>query len=128
MIAVFEAIQNAISQTRSGGKPVLIEAVTFRLADHTTVDDATRYTPEDAKKEAWKKEPVGRLGYYLEEKKLWSREKEAELQQVCKDQVEKAFEHYFEIKRQNPESMFDFLFEILPDALIDQRNDLLDNT
>ena len=128
VIAVFEAVQNAIAQSRAGGKPTVIEAVTFRLADHTTVDDATRYTPEDAKKEAWKKEPVGRLGYYLEEKKLWSREKEAELQQACKDQVEKAFDTYFSIKKQHPESMFDFLFETLPDALIDQRNDLLDNT
>jgi|SRR3990167_867407 len=125
VIAVFEAVQNAITQSRQGGKPTVIEAISFRLADHTTVDDATRYTKEEVKKDAWKKEPIARLGYYLEEKKLWSREKEAELQEECKQAVEQAFEKYFLIKKQTPESMFDFLFETLPDSLIDQRNDLV---
>lgn len=128
VIAVFDAVQNAIAQSRHGGKPTLIEAVTFRLCDHTTVDDASRYMSEDTQKAAWKKEPIARLGYYLESQQKWSREKEAMLQEECKKIIDHAFENYFNMKKQPPESMFDFLFEKLPDALIDQRNDLLDNT
>ena len=30
-------------RARSGGGPTLIEALTYRLCDHTTADDATRY-------------------------------------------------------------------------------------
>jgi hypothetical protein len=42
-------------------------------------------------------------------------------------QVEKAIDDYFLKPQQHPESMFDYLYETLPDAYIDQRNDLLEN-
>jgi len=127
VIAVFDAVSNAVEKVRRGNKPVLIEAVTFRLCDHTTVDDASRYMSDDIKKTAWKQEPIARLGYYLEAQKIWSREKEVELQTICKKIVDETCEQYFTMKKQPPESMFDNLFEKLPDALIDQRNDLLSN-
>ena len=43
----------------------LIEAVSYRLTDHTTADDANRYRPKEQVKQAWKEEPIARLGYYL---------------------------------------------------------------
>ena len=124
VIAVYEAVHQAVEQARNGGKPTVIEAVTFRLCDHTTVDDATRYTDPEDKKAAWKKEPIARLGYYLEAKELWSKEKEAALQKECKQQVEAAFDNYFAREKQAPESMFDHLFETLPDAYLEQRDEL----
>lgn len=125
VIAVFDAIQHAIEQARSGGKPTVIEAITFRLCDHTTVDDASRYIDHDMKKAAWKKEPLARLGYYLESNNLWSKEKEATLQKTHKTTVETAIHNYFERPKQSPESMFEHLFATLPDALLDQKDDLL---
>lgn len=127
-IAMFDAASHALNQARNGGKATLIEAVTYRLADHTTVDDATRYSNADERKEAWKKEPIARLGYYLESQGLWDKEKEALLQQDCKKTVEDNIEAYFSHTPQSPESMFDFLFETLPESLIDQKEDLLKNT
>jgi 2-oxoisovalerate dehydrogenase E1 component alpha subunit len=126
-IAMLDVMQKALNQARNGGKATVIEAMTYRLADHTTVDDASRYSDAEEKKAAWKKEPIARLAYYLESQQLWDREQDAQLHHDCKVQVEQAIEHYFAREKQSPESMFDFMYETLPDAYIDQRNDLLEN-
>lgn len=124
-IAVFDAATHAISQARQGGKATVIEAVTYRLADHTTVDDASRYSDPEEKKSAWKKEPIARLGYYLEANSLWDKEKEHILQTETKAFVEKEIENYFSREKQKPETMFDTMYETLPEAMVDQRDDLL---
>ncbi|OGT26050.1 MAG: pyruvate dehydrogenase (acetyl-transferring) E1 component subunit alpha [Gammaproteobacteria bacterium RIFCSPLOWO2_02_FULL_42_14] len=125
VIAVFDAMKNALTQARDNHKATVIEALSYRLADHTTVDDASRYSDAEEKKAAWKKEPIARLGFYLESKQLWNRDKEAALQHECKIIVEKAFQDYFARDKQKPTSMFDYLFEQLPNADIDQYNELL---
>ena len=43
VIAVRAALDAAIAAARTGEGPCLIEAVTYRLGDHTTADDASRY-------------------------------------------------------------------------------------
>ncbi len=125
VIAMMDVMQYAINQARDGGKATVIEAVTYRLADHTTVDDASRYSNPDDKKNAWKKEPIARLGYYLEAQGVWDKDKESELQHTSKEFVEKEIETYFTVEKQKPETMFDYLFETLPNAMIDQRDELV---
>ena len=39
----------------------LIEAVTYRLSDHTTADDARRYRADAEVKDAWEREPIKRM-------------------------------------------------------------------
>lgn len=126
-VAVFDAMNHATNQARNGGKATVIEAVTYRLADHTTVDDASRYSDPEEKKSAWKKEPIARLGYYLEALGVWDKDKEAELQHTTKAFVEKEIAEYFTREKQKPETMFDYMYETLPEAYIDQKNDLLNN-
>lgn len=121
-IAMFDAVSHALNQARNGGKAMLIEALTYRLADHTTVDDASRYSDPEDKKQAWKKEPIARLGYYLEAQGLWDKDKEAALQKTCKETVEANIEAYFARPKQAPESMFDYLYETLPEAMLDQHD------
>ncbi|HLB56436.1 MAG TPA: pyruvate dehydrogenase (acetyl-transferring) E1 component subunit alpha [Coxiellaceae bacterium] len=128
VIAMMDVMKTALLQVRNGGKAIVIEAVSYRLADHTTVDDASRYSDVEEKKSAWKKEPIARLGYYLEAQGVWNKEKENELQHTTKEFVEKEINHYFSREKQKPETMFDYMYETLPDAYIDQRNDLLENS
>ena len=45
-IAVRDIVSDALDKARSGGGPTVIEAVTYRLSDHTTADDASRYRNE----------------------------------------------------------------------------------
>lgn len=122
IVAVRHAIGEALKKAREGGGPTLIEAITYRLCDHTTADDARRYQPTDEVKAAWKKEPIARLGYFLEAKGLWSKEKEAALQDEINKRIEKECEEYLKIAKPNPTDMFDYLYAELPEAFKEQRD------
>src|SRR5512145_104033 len=65
VIAMRAAADAALAAARSGGGPRLIEAVTYRLGDHTTADDASRYRPPEEVQARWKEEPIARLRAYL---------------------------------------------------------------
>ncbi|WDT81939.1 MAG: thiamine pyrophosphate-dependent dehydrogenase E1 component subunit alpha [Candidatus Manganitrophus sp.] len=43
VFAVYTAVKNALEKARRGEGPTLIECYTYRLSDHTTADDASRY-------------------------------------------------------------------------------------
>ncbi len=124
VIAVVDAISNALQKARDGGGPTLIEALTYRLCDHTTADDASRYTPSEEIKTAWNLEPIARLGHYLESKGLWSRDKEATLQKELTQEIDAIIDEYMQIKPAKPTVMFDYLYEKLPESLKAQRDDL----
>ena len=59
-------VADALEKARAGGGPTLIEAVTYRLADHTTADDADALPPRRGSRRAWKREPILRLRNYLD--------------------------------------------------------------
>lgn len=118
-------IGEAIEKARCGGGPTLIESVTYRLSDHTTADDAKRYQPAASVKHAWKIEPVNRLGVYLEARGLWSRDKEKQFQDEIAKKIDSEIEAYIARPDPRPTDMFDYLYEKLPDALKEQRDELL---
>ncbi len=128
IIAVRQAVSQCIERARNGKGPALIEAVTYRLCDHTTADDASRYQPVEEVKAAWKKEPIARLAYYLESQGLWSREKEQQLHAELASYIDVAVQNYLKRSKQAPQAMFDHLYETLPDAYLDQYNDLKGTT
>src|SRR5438445_10342989 len=65
VVAVRAAAEEAIAAARDGKGSHFIEAVTYRLGDHTTSDDASRYRPVDEVQAHWKEEPIARLRAYL---------------------------------------------------------------
>jgi pyruvate dehydrogenase E1 component alpha subunit len=121
VIAVRHATAVALDRARTGGGPHLIEAVTYRLADHTTADDATRYRPDEEVSEHWKTDPIPRLRNYLSAQNGWDREHEESLLQDCRSRIDEAVSAYLATPPQRPESMFDFLFAELPAPLRAQR-------
>ena len=65
IFAVRDAMDQALKRARHGHGGTVLELVTYRLADHTTADDARRYRGEDEVKAAWLKEPFLRLRKFL---------------------------------------------------------------
>lgn len=87
-IAVYKATKDAVEKARNGGGPTLIECFTYRLDDHTTSDDSSRYR-SDEEVEAWmKKEPVIRLRLFLEKKGLWTKEYEDDVTKKALEAVD----------------------------------------
>lgn len=126
IIAMREVLGNAIEKARCGGGPTLIEAMTYRLCDHTTADDAGRYQPKEEVESARKNEPIGRFKRFLIEQQLWDEEKEAVLLEECSKKVQVAVDEYLSASLQPVESMFDYHYAELPDCLIEQRAQALE--
>jgi pyruvate dehydrogenase E1 component alpha subunit len=124
VIAVRHATEQALLIARSGGGPRLIEAVTYRLSDHTTADDASRYRPEAEVSAAWKEEPVIRLRSYLTDVHGWSRDDEETLIAECKQRIDRAADTYLATPPQPAHAMFDYLYAELPAPLESQYDSL----
>ncbi len=127
-IAMRHCLERALAKARSGGGPHLLEALTYRLGDHTTVDDAKRYRDTQEVERAWKHEPVKRLRQFLARDAGWSDRDEQALQAECAAQVEQAVQAYIETPAQPPEAMFDYLFETLPARLQTQRGEVIERS
>jgi 2-oxoisovalerate dehydrogenase E1 component alpha subunit len=124
VIAVRAAAGEAIEAARCGDGPRLIEAVTYRLSDHTTADDAARYRPPEEVQARWKEEPIARLRSYLVIHKTWGKSDEEQLAAECQKRVEAAVERYLAAEPRAPETMFDHLYAELPQVYAGQRQQL----
>ncbi len=86
--AVYKATKDAVEKARRGEGPTLIECYTYRLDDHTTADDASRYRSKE-EVEAWRqREPLIRLRLYLEKKGLWTEGYEEETAKKAEERVD----------------------------------------
>lgn len=121
ILATREIIGEAIEKARRGEGPTLIEAITYRLSDHTTADDATRYQPSHEVEAAKPKEPISRFKHYLIKEKIWTAEDEERLVMDCSEQVENAVHTYLTTEPQPVSSIFDYHYAQLPEYLIEQR-------
>src|SRR5436190_658714 len=124
VIAVRAAAQEAIEHAREGKGPRLIEALTYRLSDHTTADDAGRYRLAEEVQAHWKEEPIARLRAYLVARMAWSKLQEEELSAECQRQIDTAVERYLATGPRTPESMFDRLYAELPKTYVAQRDEV----
>lgn len=113
-------LQKALSRAHAGKGPTLIEATSYRLGDHTTADDASRYRPAQELKAAWEREPIKRLRSYLQTSGLWLDADEQALLQQVKADIDQAVADYMAVATDVPESMFTYLFEALPSARLNQ--------
>jgi 2-oxoisovalerate dehydrogenase E1 component alpha subunit len=121
VLAVREAMAQALARARAGEGPSLVEAVTYRLSDHTTADDASRYRPADEVEQAWREEPLKRFRRYLETEGLWDEAREKALVEQCAQEIEAQVAAYLDTPKPSIESMFDYMFESLPEELLAQR-------
>ena len=121
VIAVRAVMEKALERARNGEGPTLIEAVTYRLTDHTTADDASRYRDNDEVEEAWKTEPLIRIREYLKSINVWSDEQEEAWLAECAQRVDAAFEVYQTTGKQDTGALFDYMFADLPENLAEQK-------
>ena len=110
VIAVRECMSRALEKARRGGGPTVIEALSYRLSDHTTADDATRYRDEAEVTEAWKVEPMIRLRALLQARGVLDEAKEQAMKAEYSREVDAAVQEYLSTVKQPTEAMFDHLY------------------
>lgn len=121
IIATRQIVGDAIEKARRGEGPTLIEAITYRLCDHTTADDASRYQPSEEVIRAKPLEPISRFKQFLMDQHLWTSQDEEQLVIESTQKVEQAVSDYLNTAPQPASSIFDYHYDQLPDYLIEQR-------
>ncbi|HLK71337.1 MAG TPA: pyruvate dehydrogenase (acetyl-transferring) E1 component subunit alpha [Steroidobacteraceae bacterium] len=123
VLGMYQLTAEALERARRGEGPSIIEALTYRLADHTTSDDATRYRSAEEVQAAWALEPLVRMRRFLQERGHWNDQAEEALKRECSEEVEAAVRHYLATPRQSTDAMFDYLLAELPPSLYGQRDE-----
>ena len=121
VIAVRHWVERALARARKGEGATLIEAVTYRLSDHTTADDASRYRKKEEVDAARRLEPLIRMRTYLTDLGVWDEDRERELLEQSAEKVDQAVEKYLNTPKAPVESIFDYMYEDLPEFLEEQR-------
>jgi pyruvate dehydrogenase E1 component subunit alpha len=124
VLAVLAAAREALARARDGGGPTLIEAYTYRMGDHTTSDDASRYRSKAEVQEWERRDPIARFRRYLERKGLWSEAVEKEVQATASELVEKAVAEAEARPPATPDDIFAYTYAAMPPDLEAQRADL----
>ena len=121
VIAVHHCVSRAIEKARSGDGPSLIEALSYRMSDHTTADDASRYRAKEGLEEQAIYDPISRLRTYLIRSDLLTEQGAETIEAECADEVEAAAKEYLATPAPPSSAMFDYLYETLPTSLAAQR-------
>ena len=120
VLALYSATKEAVERARRGDGPTLIESFTYRLSDHTTSDDATRYRTEQELKYWNERDPIDRFRTYLIRKGIWDDAKEralaAELNQFVEGEVKRAED----FAKPTLDDVFGHTYAEMPDSLRSQ--------
>ncbi|TGJ88245.1 hypothetical protein E0Z10_g587 [Xylaria hypoxylon] len=127
--AVREATKKAREMAlQDGGKPILIEAMSYRVSHHSTSDDSFAYRAR-VEVEDWKRRdnPLSRLRKYMEAKGFWDEAKEKEAREGTRRDVLKAFSQAERERKPPIRSMFEDVYEELTPELRAQMKELRDH-
>jgi pyruvate dehydrogenase E1 component alpha subunit len=127
VLAVYAAVKEAADRARAGGGPTLIEAYTYRMGDHTTSDDASRYRSKADVADWEKRDPILRFRLYLKGKGEWDEAYEKTLQERTAAAVEKAVEAAEARPPATAEDLFAYTYAAMTPNLQDELADLKDS-
>ncbi|MFC6291854.1 pyruvate dehydrogenase (acetyl-transferring) E1 component subunit alpha [Macrococcus epidermidis] len=121
-LAVYFATKEARDRAIAGEGPTLIETITYRYGPHTMAgDDPTRYRTSDEDAEWVKKDPLVRFRKFLENKGLWTEEKENEIIEKAKEDIKNAIKEADATPKQTVSQLIELMYtEEMPFHLKEQ--------
>jgi pyruvate dehydrogenase E1 component alpha subunit len=112
----------AVDHARTGGGPMFIEAVTYRLGPHTTSDDPTKYR-EAAELETWRElDPLERTRLRLVDAGVLTQEREAAVKAASGRIAKELREGCLSLRPRDPLAIFDDVYAKTPDSLRRERD------
>lgn len=127
IFAVYKATNEALEKAKSGKGPTFIECLTYRLADHTTADDANKYRKPEEVKEWEKKDPILRLELFMKSKGLWNEDYAKKVRADAERKIDEAVKNAESAAPQQPEEMFRYLYAEMPRHLKEQMEEMKAN-
>ncbi|MFB6245501.1 MAG: pyruvate dehydrogenase (acetyl-transferring) E1 component subunit alpha [Candidatus Nanohaloarchaea archaeon] len=122
VLAVISAVREALEKARDGD-PVVVEAVTYRLEDHTTSDDSTRYRDEDEVDEWKEHDPIERLESYMKDNGYWSEDLK-DFHEEAEEKIDEAADEALEMDEPDMSEIFDYVYKEKPELLAKDQEEL----
>jgi pyruvate dehydrogenase E1 component alpha subunit/2-oxoisovalerate dehydrogenase E1 component alpha subunit len=125
VLAVYSATREAVEKARSGNGPTLVEAITYRMGAHSSSDDPRLYR-EDSEVEEWKKrDPIQLFLQHLMDAGFWSTQEQEKLEKELNQEILNAVAEAEKMGPPSVESLFDDVFEKIPQHLQEQKEEKL---
>ncbi|XOV78341.1 MAG: thiamine pyrophosphate-dependent dehydrogenase E1 component subunit alpha [Aestuariibacter sp.] len=124
VLAVYAATQKAREIALKENCPVLIEAMTYRLAAHSTSDDPTGYRSRE-EEEKWEKlDPIARMASWLAAKGWLDEEKNKKQQDEIRQEVLQELKRVEKVPVCKIEEIVEDVYDEVPWHLQEQLDDL----
>ena len=124
ILAVYFATLEAKRVALSENRPVLIEAMTYRIGHHSTSDDSSAYRSKTEVAAQTTNSPLSRFRLYLESIGLWSDQQETEFKTETRKKVLASFENAEKQLKPRVSEMFGDVYDQLPPLLNEQKMEL----
>lgn len=120
-LAIYGAVHAARKMAITEHRPILIEALTYRVGHHSTSDDSTKYRPVD-EIEWWKlaRDPVSRFRKWIESNDWWSSEAESEFRSSVRQQLLHAIQVAEKAEKPPVADIFTDVYDVPPSNLHEQ--------
>ncbi|RZC54465.1 hypothetical protein C5167_013318 [Papaver somniferum] len=120
-LAMYSAVHAAREMAIKEHRPILIEALTYRVGHHSTSDDSTKYRPV-GEIEQWRmaRDPIARYRKWVEMNGWWSDEDESQLRIEARKQVLDAVQVAERVKKPPLAELFTDVYDQPPSNLCEQ--------
>jgi 2-oxoisovalerate dehydrogenase E1 component alpha subunit len=125
LLAVYNATKAAREYCLKNNKPIILEAMQYRLGHHSTSDDSTAYRPAE-ELEIWNtvEHPINKLKNYMLKKGWFDEEAESEYVKSIRKQIMAQNQLSEKKLKPNWREMFTDVYDDIPDNLQKQLKDM----
>ena len=127
IFAVYKSIKEAVDKARAGNGPTLIECFTYRMGDHSTSDDASKYRSKEELQLWAKKDPIERFEKYMGMKSLLDDVYKQKVLAQSQEIIEKAVTEFEKISPPDPKDIFKYVFAEMTPQQKEEMEDLFGN-
>jgi 2-oxoisovalerate dehydrogenase E1 component alpha subunit len=112
ILAVLKATQLARAYAVKENKPVLIEAMSYRLGAHSTSDDPSGYRTKEEEAKWQSYDPILRMKNWLVNQKWWDEAQETELFEKLREDVLAAVKVAEKIDKPHIDSLIEDVYDV----------------
>lgn len=128
-LAVYSAIRAARQMAIKEQRPILVEAMTYRVSHHSTSDDSTKYRcVKEIEQWRTEKNPITRFRKWIQRNDWWGDQNETELRGNIRKQVVEAIQTAEKVEKPPLRDLFGDVYDKIPSNLQEQERFIRDST